>query len=230
MKRLLTGVVAAVAATTAAVAVGAPAWAHTKVTVAPARAGASNALVTVNAEAESDSAGVASVQVYLPDGITPGDVTLIAAPKGWKLGSVAGDSYTVAGPALAVGDDAEHRIRVRQLPDAPQISFKILQTYSDGRVDRWIEVPSAANPEPANSAPTVKLAAAPAGSTAPTTPASPTPTTAPATDAPVTALPSPAAGSDAGTNGGLWIGLGTALAILAAAGAALYLRQRRHRA
>ncbi|MCZ7379807.1 DUF1775 domain-containing protein [Micromonospora sp. WMMC250] len=216
------------------VAIGTPASAHTGVKVSPARALASNAVVTVNAEAENDNAGVKSVQVFLPDGITAPDVTLLKAPKGWKLSSTAADSYTVGGPAVPVGTDAEHQVRVRQLPNAPQVSFKILQTYSDGRVDRWIEVPSAANPEPANPAPTVKLAAAaPPASAAPTTaPATPSAapssaaTDAPATDAAVTAFPSandePAAG-----NGGLWIGVGVLLAVIAAVGAALYLRQRR---
>lgn len=218
-----------------AVAIGTPASAHTGVKVSPARAGASNAVVTVNAEAESDNAGVKSVQVFLPDGITAPDIILLKAPKGWKLSSTAADSYTVGGPAVPVGTDAEHQVRVRQLPNAPQVSFKILQTYSDGRIDRWIEVPSAANPEPANPAPTVKLAAAaaPPSSAAPTTaPATPSAarssaaTDAPATDAAVTAFPSandePAAG-----NGGLWIGAGLLLAVIAAVGGALYLRQRR---
>ncbi|MCG5466633.1 YcnI family protein [Micromonospora sp. MED01] len=158
-----------------AVVIGTPASAHTGVTVSPARAGASNAVVTVNAEAESDSAGVTSVQVFLPDGITAQDVTLLKAPKGWKLSSTAADSYAVGGTAVPVGKDAEHQVRVRQLPNAPQVSLKILQTYSDGRVDRWIEVPSAGNPEPANPAPTVKLAAAapPAGAAPTTAPAPP---------------------------------------------------------
>ncbi|MFI7068897.1 DUF1775 domain-containing protein [Micromonospora sediminicola] len=216
----------------AAVAVSSPAWAHTDVTVSPARAGASNAVVTVNAEAESDSAGITSVQVFLPDGITASDVTLIKGPKGWKLSSSAAGSYTVAGPAVPVGEDAEHQVRVRQLPDAPQVSFKILQKYSDGRVDRWIEVPSSANPEPANPAPTVKLvAAAPASAAATPTAASPSAAAAPsaATDAPVTALPASSAEGD-GNNGRLWIGVGAAVAVLAAVGAALYAWQRRRRA
>ncbi|MGC5309841.1 DUF1775 domain-containing protein [Micromonospora zamorensis] len=218
-----------------AVAIGTPASAHTGVKVSPARAGANNAVVTVNAEAESDDAGVKSVQVFLPEGITAPDVTLLKAPKGWKLSSTAADSYTVGGPAVPVGTDAEHQVRVRQLPNARQVSFKILQTYSDGRVDRWIEVPSAANPEPANPAPTVKLAAAaaPPASAAPTTAAA-TPsaapssaaTDAPATDAAVTAFPA-ASDEPAAGNGGLWIGVGIVLAVLAAVGGALYFRQRR---
>ncbi|MFI7519576.1 DUF1775 domain-containing protein [Micromonospora globbae] len=222
----------ALASAVAVLTTGSPAWAHTGVTISPARAGASNAVVTVNAEAESDSAGVTSVQVFLPNGITAQDVTLMKGPKGWKLSSSGVDNYTIAGPAVPVGTDAEHQVRVRQLPNAPQVSFKILQKYSDGRVDRWIEVPSAANPEPANPAPTVKLAAAaPASHSAAPSMTPPTASTAPtnpATDAPVTALPRATAQSDTG-NGGLWIGMGAALAALAAASVAVYAWQRRQR-
>jgi hypothetical protein len=39
-----------------------------------------------------------------------------------------------------VGEDAEYVVTVRQLPDAKKLVFKTLQSYSDGRVDRWIEL------------------------------------------------------------------------------------------
>jgi hypothetical protein len=48
----------------------------------------------------------------------------------------------------------------------------VLQTYTDGRVDRWIEVPSAANAKPEFPAPVVTLAAPPGGSPASSAPAS----------------------------------------------------------
>ncbi|WP_435585965.1 DUF1775 domain-containing protein [Micromonospora aurantiaca (nom. illeg.)] len=222
--------VTALTATVAALAVGSPAWAHTDATLSPARAGASNAVLTVNAEAENDSAGVVSVQVFLPEGVTAADVTLLKGPKGWKLTSAAGN-YTVAGPAVPVGTDAEHQVRLRQLPNAPQVSFKILQKYSDGRIDRWIEVPTADNPEPANPAPTVKLAAAaPASPTAaPLTPsATPTATaTAVSTgDAPVTALPDSSSADN--TDNAVWVGLGAAAVALAVVtGLFVWWRRRR---
>jgi uncharacterized protein YcnI len=142
----------------------APAWAHTTVSVEPAVAGAPNAVVTVNAAAESDTAGIASLRVVLPAGIAPGDVTYVDGPPGWALQPDA-EGYAVGGPAVPVGQDAVHRVRVRQLPSTPTLVFKVLQTYTDGRVDRWIEVPSAANAKPEFPAPVVTLAAPPGGST-----------------------------------------------------------------
>lgn len=224
MRRYSVLAVTVLAGAVGALVTGSPAWAHTEVTVSPAQAGASNAVLTVDAEGESDKAGITSLQVFLPAGITGSDITLLSGPKGWTVSRTAADSYTVAGPALPVGAEAKHQVRVRQLPNAPQVSFKILQTYSDGRVDRWIEVPSTSNPEPANPAPTVKLAAA---APAPTSaaPTSVTPTAGPATDASVTAPPTTSTGSG-DNNGWLWIGAGVVLAVLAA-GAALYGWRRR---
>lgn len=81
--------------------IGRPASAHTEVEVEPARAGATNA-VTLTAEAESGTAGVTAIEVFLPVGIAPRDVTLVTAPRGWHL-STASESYRVSGPPLAVG-------------------------------------------------------------------------------------------------------------------------------
>jgi uncharacterized protein YcnI len=214
-----------VAGLLAALVVASPAYAHTDVEITPARAGARNALVTVHAAAESNSAGIRSIQVFLPAGIAPADVRLVSAPSGWRL-TTGPDFYTVAGRALPVGTDANHRVRVRQLPTDPVIYFKILQTYGDGRVDRWIEVPSAANPDPDNPAPGVRLAG---GTTRGPTP-SPSPTTAPAptsaAPAPTSAVPVANEAPDGGSDG-LLIGLGLVVLAAAAVTAFVLLRRRR---
>src|SRR3954469_11860286 len=98
-----------------ALAFAAPAWAPTTVKAEPAVAGSPNALVTVSAEAESDTAGITSLRVVLPAGIAPADVTYVDGPPGWALQPDA-EGYVVSGPALAVGRDAVHRVRVKQLP------------------------------------------------------------------------------------------------------------------
>jgi hypothetical protein len=150
-----------------------PAFAHTGATAEPAVAGAPNATISFNAAAESTTAGVTALKIVLPSGIAPGDVTYIDGPTGWVLRPDT-DGYVVSGPAAPVGRDVQHRVRVKQLPMVPALVFKVLQTYSDGRVDRWIEVPSGANAKPENPAPVVPLAAPPggfpsgAGSNAPT--------------------------------------------------------------
>jgi uncharacterized protein YcnI len=139
-----------------------PAFAHTGATVEPAVAGAQNATITFNAAAESTTSGITSLKIVLPAGIAPGDVTYVDGPAGWALQPDA-DGYVVSGPAVPVGRDVQHRVRAKQLPLVPALVFKVLQTYSDGHVDRWIEVPSAANANPENPAPVVQLAAPPGG-------------------------------------------------------------------
>jgi uncharacterized protein YcnI len=227
---------AVVALVTGAVTAG-PAFAHTEIEIAPARALAANAVMSVHAEAESTTAGVTSLRVFPPSGIAPTDVSAVKAPKGWTL-TVQPDSFTVAGPKLPVGTAATFQVRIRQLPNARSVTFKVLQTYSDGRVDRWIGDPSADNP-----APVVKLAAAAPGATAlaPTTPAAPTTgagaapvTTAPATTAPATTAPAqptqtPVASEDR-DSGQTWPWVVLAVVVLAAAGGGWVWFARRRRA
>ncbi|MEY9989468.1 uncharacterized protein YcnI [Streptomyces sp. V4I8] len=133
-----TGALTAVAFA-AAVALAGPAAAHTEVEAEGARALDQNVPLTFTAESESGSAGISKLEVILPEGITPDDITYKAGPKDWKLAPTS-RGYTVSGPKLAVGEDAEYVVTVRQLPDARSLAFKTLQTYGDGRVDRWIEL------------------------------------------------------------------------------------------
>jgi MYXO-CTERM domain-containing protein len=221
MRRVLVILVVAVAGV---LGLAAPAWAHTSVTVEPAVAGSANALVTVNAAAESDTAGIASLRVVLPAGITPGDVSYVDGPPGWALQPDA-EGYVVGGPAVPVGRDAVHRVRVTALPSTPTLVFKVLQTYTDGRVDRWIEVPSGANAEPEFPAPVVTLAAPPGGfasSSAPSSPAAP-----PASDQVDSTTP---AGPDLAADSGSalpWIIVTVAVVAALAVGAVLLIRRRR---
>jgi Domain of unkown function (DUF1775) len=155
---------AAVAAGVAlgALALAGQAFAHVEVSAQPAQALATNAVISFSAEAESGSAGISSVRVVLPQGITPADVSLAAAPSGWTFAATS-DGFTISGSALKVHTDAAYKIKVKQLPNASSIAFKTLVTYSDGQVDRWIEIPSASNPKPDNPAPVLELAAAAPG-------------------------------------------------------------------
>ncbi|MEI5009232.1 DUF1775 domain-containing protein [Streptomyces sp. PmtA] len=220
------------AAAVGAVLLGAgPAAAHVEVEADTAQALAENVTLTFNAESESDKAGITSLRVVLPEGITPADVTYGAGPKGWTFGATA-DGYTVKGPAVAVGEDAEHSVRVRQLPDAGQLAFKTLQGYGDGRVDRWIELGSSGGHGHGNSAPVLKLEAAAPGATV----KSPTPTPTPTPSAPARPAPAPspapsntsAAGETAesgGLSAGGWTAIGAG-ALVAIAAAARLLRRR----
>ncbi|MEV0807646.1 DUF1775 domain-containing protein [Micromonospora sp. NPDC050200] len=179
--RSLRVALAAAAGVAIAVALAAPASAHVEVVADKPQAGARDVTITFTGEAESTSAGIQSERVVLPSGISPQQVRLAKAPTGWKL-SGSPDGFTVAGPPLKVGQDAVFAITVAQLPsDATELPFKTLETYSDGTVARWIEIPQPGQPEPANPAPVLKLkpaAAAPTGASPTPSSASPTPSSA----------------------------------------------------
>ncbi|MFG2824578.1 DUF1775 domain-containing protein [Kitasatospora sp. NPDC048365] len=146
-----------------AVLVAGPASAHVEVESATPQALAVGAVVAFDAEGESSTAGITEVKVALPAGLTGSDVTLAEAPTGWAFAATA-DGYTVSGPALAPGTNAAYKIKVRQLPDAKELAFKSLVTYSDGQVDRWIEVPQNGS-KPQHPAPVLTLTAAAPGAT-----------------------------------------------------------------
>jgi uncharacterized protein YcnI len=160
--RYLRAVLAVLVGLIAAVLVAAPASAHTGVTADPAVAGAQNATLSFNAAAESTTAGITSLKVVLPEGLIAVDLTYVDGPAGWAM-RPDNDGYVVSGPAVAVGRDVQHRVRAKQLPMVPALVFKVLQTYTDGRIDRWIEVPSTANAQPEYPAPVLELAAPPGG-------------------------------------------------------------------
>lgn len=201
-------------ATAGAVALWAgPALAHTEVELEPAQAGASNVTMKVTAEAESSKAGIASVQMVLPAGITPDQVSLAEGPSGWTLQPTT-DGFTVSGTTLKVKTDAAFTVKIAKLPtDASTLTFKTLVKYSNGDVDRWIGAPSDSNP-----APTVNLAPAPTPSPSPS-PSPPAPTTAAASPAPA------ASTSDSPGNTG-WI-VAAAIAVLLVGGAIVWLVRRR---
>lgn len=201
----------------------APAGAHIEVGVAPARALATDATVTMLAESEPVTAGVGEAADPLPQGLVADDLRLTSGPGRWRL-TGSGSVAEIGGPALPVGADPMVVLRVRQLV------LKTLQTYGDGRTDSWIEVAVPGGEEPDNVAPTVALAPAVAGATPTTVPATPTsPTTAPAsptTSAPtVTATPTPAAESDGGGSAARWLGAAVVLGLLT--GGVVAWRRRR---
>jgi hypothetical protein len=204
--RALAVVAGCLAATVAFVGV---AYAHVEVSADPAVEGATNAVVTFTAEAESPTSGVASVRIVLPNGLTAEDVSLNKAPSGWRL-TPAADGYTVAGPALPKGQEAVHSIIVTHLPDVPSLTFKAVVTYADGSADHWIDNKTAADPDPPHPAPVLQLAA----------PGAAPPSSSPA----VAATTAPPAAGGSGSSGWIpWVI--AAVAVVAIVG--LWLRRRR---
>jgi hypothetical protein len=210
--------VAVAAGVAAAALVAAPAWAHVEVSADKPQAGATNVTVTFSGEAESTTGGIKSEQVFLPTGITPAQVKLGKAPAGWTL-TPGTDNVTIGGPALPKGTNAEWSIVISQLPtNATELVFKTLETYSDGEVQRWIDLQQPGQAEPEHPAPTLKLSPAAA---APTTTA---PTTAAATSAGASTV---APGTGGGTSGWLIAAIVAVVLIVAAAAAVTIIRRRR---
>ncbi|MFM9596053.1 DUF1775 domain-containing protein [Streptomyces scabiei] len=209
---------AVAAALTTALISPTPASAHAEVESETARALAENVTLAFTSEAESDTSGFTHLRVVLPAGMAPGDITLADAPEGWKLKRAA-DGYTVAGPALDTGVDAEHSVRVRRLPDAEQLVFKTVETYDDGRISRWVELPSG-DVEPEQPAPVLDLRPASSdtssSSSGPSASAVPTPTST----ASAGAAPAETEGTAAGQDDSRPLGLfaGSAVAVLLALG------------
>ena len=189
-----------------ALAMAGVAFAHVEISADNPQAGAANVVVTFDAEAESDSAGISKVEVVLPAGITPAEVTLKEAPSGWKL-TATDKGYTVSGKALGVGKSAEHSVTVAKLPNAESLTFKALVTYANGDIDRWIGAPGTDNP-----APVLTLKPAPA----------PSPTVGSTANDVITSAPtsSPAAAPEEASGNSLWwiigiaVGLGAVVALV----------------
>ncbi|WP_328501069.1 YcnI family protein [Streptomyces sp. NBC_00457] len=220
------------AALTATLALAAPAAAHAEVEADKTQALAENVTLTFVSEAESATAGFTELRIVLPEGIAPADVTLEEAPKGWKFKATA-DGYTVGGAKLATGVDAEYKVKVRQLPDAKEIAFKTVETYSDGEVSRWIELPTGGE-EGEQPAPVLELKAAAPGATpispSPTASPTPSPTPTPTETATDTATAEAAANAtdenkDEDSSTGLFVGVAV-VALLVVAGGAWLVRRR----
>jgi hypothetical protein len=139
-------------------ALAAPAWAHVSVGADPAQPGVAN-VVEFRAAAESKTAGITKLEIVADPAIPADLVTLVEGPTGWKVGTGSSGGFALEGPTLPVGQDADVKVRVTSLPAAPQIVFKVLESYSDGKIDRWIELAGPDGKEPESPAPILKLGA-----------------------------------------------------------------------
>ncbi|MEY9843142.1 uncharacterized protein YcnI [Streptacidiphilus sp. BW17] len=155
-----------------------PASAHVTVQPNSAAAGAADQVFAFRVPNESDTASTVKVDVYFPTD-HPIASALVEQVPGWtaavqtaKLATPiqtddgpvtnAVSEITWTGGKIAPGQYQDFTVDFGQLPtDTKQLSFKTLQTYSDGTVVRWIDTPAAAGqPDPAHPAPTLNLTAA----------------------------------------------------------------------
>lgn len=154
--------------------------AHVSVT-SPAAVQGGYASVTFKVPTESDTASTTGLKVQLPPDQPLTSVSVLPT-YGWthtvtraKLAtpiSSGGSTITEAvsviewksdgtRTAIKPGEFNQFTISVGPLPKAPTMTFKAIQTYSDGEVASWIEetAPGSAA-EPEHPAPVLKLAAA----------------------------------------------------------------------
>ena len=171
----------AVAITGAAIALAGPASAHVTVSAPGATRGGSDTIITFRVPTESATASTTGLKVQFPTD-TPIASVLVQPQPGWTFTSktaklatpiktddgdvteaVSEIDWSASNPAQGIkpGEFGEFIVIAGQLPDAPSITFKAIQTYSDGSAVDWIEVPApGSSAEPEHPAPVLQLAAA----------------------------------------------------------------------
>jgi uncharacterized protein YcnI len=216
-------------ATLAAILAAGTAWAHVEVSSDKKQAGATNVTVTFTGEAESNTAGLKSARIVLPDGIAPSQVKLTKAPSGWTYTELP-DGFRIEGKALPIGTDAVWSILIDKLPEnVTELPFKTVETYGDGEIANWIEIPSPGQEVP-DPAPILTLAPA-SGAASSGAPAS---SGVSASVSPAPAGPTGAAGTTAtasanssSSSGLIWTIVGIVVAVAVTAGLVIWGRRRR---
>ncbi|MFF7948015.1 YcnI family protein [Streptomyces griseorubiginosus] len=179
--------------------------------------GATDGVLSFRVPDESDTAGTTKVQLFLPTDhpllgvlVSPHDGwtatvtdTKLRTPVKTDDGTItdAVSEITWTGGKIAPGHYEDFDVAFGQLPDdTADLTFKTLQTYSDGKVVRWIEEAAKGDEEPENPAPVLKLTSATASGTATRSPAA-TPATTKASASDSTARGLGAAGLVVGVLG-----------------------------
>ncbi|GAB2990988.1 YcnI family copper-binding membrane protein [Nocardioides montaniterrae] len=170
-------------ATLALVTIGSPALAHVTVNPDTAEGGGYDKL-TFRVPTESATASTTKVQVFLPADHPFGSVSVqpvagwtykvaekkLATPlttdDGQVTQAVSQITWTAASKASAIkpGQFQEFGLSLGPLPDSGSLIFKALQTYSDGKVVRWIEPQVEGAAEPEHPAPTLTITSGADGS------------------------------------------------------------------
>jgi uncharacterized protein len=163
-----------------------PAYAHVAVT-APGATRGGDAVFTVRVPTESDTLSTTGLQLQLPTDTPIASVT-VKPHAGWsfitKTVKLAKPITTDDGPvseavgevdwkadsaasAIKPGEFDEFELSAGPLPDVATLTFKAIQTYSDGSQVKWIETAApGSTTQPEHPAPVVSLAPAVSGSDA----------------------------------------------------------------
>jgi periplasmic copper chaperone A len=184
-RRALSRAALVIAATTAGIVLSAiPALAHITVTPGSAPPG-SAAVLTFHIPNEEASAYTTRVDMQIPTD-HPIAQLLVKPVAGWTIGvrtitlakplvtddgqfTQAVSEVIWSGGRIAPGQFQDFSLSADPLPQGvSQLTFKTIQTYSNGNVVRWIDVAAPGQPEPDHPAPllTLTAGAAAAGGTA----------------------------------------------------------------
>ncbi len=207
MRRSTRAVLSSVATFAVIGASSSAAFAHSEITPASTPAGVETEL-TLKLENERSDASTVKVEMFFPDGqeIVVTKVPDVGEWSGAPQGGPGGGPGALGDPAPGItwqrasgspSDDLSLTFSLI-LPDrAGTIQMALLQTYSDGSVDRWIDPWPAGQPEPEAPGPRLTLTAAPGSTstTAGSTASAPTTTT----EASVSTAPSGSGGFIAGS-------------------------------
>jgi len=195
----------------AAVGLAAPATAHVTVNPREATKGAFVKLA-FRVPNEESNASTTKLEVAFPDDAVVPSVTIRPTP-GWRftierralttpVTDDDGKQITEAvaritwdGGVIAPEEFQEFELSLGPLPDTDRMVFKALQTYSNGDVVRWIDLPTPGGKDPDHPAPVLTLTAA-----------QPDATTTSSTGAPAAAAAPAASAGDGGTGLESWAG------------------------
>jgi uncharacterized protein YcnI len=179
MRRSLTLLVV----TAACLAVAFPASAHVTVDAPGATSGITDQIVNVRVPNESDTLTTVGLKLQLPTD-TPIASVLVQTIPGWTFtetttklktpiktddGDITDavteiDWKASSGAGIATGEFQDFTFLAGQLPDAPSITFKAIQQYSDGSSVNWIETAApGSSAEPEHPAPVLNLSSSDGG-------------------------------------------------------------------
>ncbi|MEU6431117.1 YcnI family protein [Microbispora sp. NPDC046973] len=177
-----------------------PAWAHVTVSPSVATTGGYGTFAFKVPDERAD-AKTTRVEVVFPENAQLTSVSLRPVP-GWtatvatrqlpnaasaghddEASNKAVTGIVWEGGAIKPGEFQVFEVSLGPLPTTPgQLVFKALQTYSNGEVVRWIDIPEAGAPRPEHPAPVIDVKPAEAQANAPAAPAAATPTPTPTGD------------------------------------------------
>ena len=124
---------------------------------------------------ESDTASTVTVRLQLPMDTPIAEVSVlplagwryevtrttppdpVPAGHGREVSEVVSEIAWHADVAVKPGEYQVFRIAAGPLPRTDRLVFKVVQTYDDGLVRRWIDEPVAGEPEPEHPAPVLAL-------------------------------------------------------------------------